>query len=250
MRIATAGLGNPASVIVVTGTGFADALAAGPAATGDILSSQGKPAAIVLSDGPKITDAAHEVVRPSPARPWPTGEEFGHVLALGGQAVCAVQIIDARSDSPDCFHFLPGMSAAAPPIGIFSTLTGDKSFEGADGGDRYETAAAVANLSEHSLPGPDGIRDNGVNFGFFGLASGTTYADALTGGAAMAVEHAPIVLTTRASFPPATAWVIAGRADPTEAPTQMPTTFTADVFGGPAAVAPALQAALTAKINP
>ena len=199
MRIATAGLGNPASVIVVTRTRLRRRAGRRTRRDRRHPQFQGKPAAIVLSDGPKITDAATKSFVQARLG-HATGEEFGHVLALGGQAVCAVQIIDARSDSPECFDFFGDVSSGTS-IGTFSTLTGDKSFEGADGGDRYETAAAVANLSEHSLPGPDGIRDNGVNFGFFGLASGTTYADALTGGAAMAVEHAPIVLTTRASFP-------------------------------------------------
>ena len=247
MQIATSGLDNPASAIVVTGTDFADALAAGPAATGDALSSQGKPAAIVLSDGATITDSATAAFVKARLGTFttPTGPQqstlASHVVALGGKSYCAVQDVD-----------IPGYPCLIPPpyIGggpVFENDPGGRGFEAVIGTDRYQTAALVANtLPTHWLPDPNvefgGYEDD---FGLFGLASGATYADALTGGAAMAVQHAPILLTARDYFPDATGKYIAKTV------TQpAPYNFEADIFGGPAAIAPALQDAVTAKIRP
>ncbi|WP_194912634.1 cell wall-binding repeat-containing protein [Catenulispora rubra] len=111
-------------------------------------------------------------------------------------------------------------------------------------GKAVDTASVY--LSGHMMPDPPGSSNfEQDNRGLFGLASGTAYADALTGGAAMAVEHAPILLTTRDIFPAETARFVANW---TTQPA--PSTFDADVFGGPAAIAQSLQDALSAKIRP
>lgn len=60
------------------------------------------------------------------------------------------------------------------------------------GASRYETAAA---LSEHAFPG-------GASIAY--LATGTSFPDALTGGAAAGVQDAPMLLTTPTSLPAAT----------------------------------------------
>jgi len=245
MKIATSGLDNPASAIVVTGNDFADALAAGPAATGDNLSAQGKPAAILLSNGATITDpatAAFVMARMVPFSGPQATSLTSHVVALGGQAYCAVQVLSSKHGPYPCSD-----TNASSGL-VFAETVDGKAFEAVIGKDRYETAADTASLflSSHLLPDPPGSSNfEQDNQGLFGLASGTTYADALTGGAAMAVEHAPILLTTRDSFPVETAKFVANW---TTQPA--PSTFDADVFGGPAAIAQSLQDALSAKIRP
>jgi hypothetical protein len=113
------------------------------------------------------------------------------------------------------------------------------------GKDRFQTAADVAShLTGHLLAGPPGGMTEQDNRGSFGIASGTTYADALTGGAAMAVEHAPILLTARDFFPADTAKYLT-----TMTGQPAPNTFDADFFGGPAAISPALESSLDAKIR-
>jgi hypothetical protein len=229
------------AVVLASGEGFADALAAGPAATGDVLSSQGKPAAIVLSDGSRITDAATRAFVEARVGSAPA-PVLSHVLALGGQATCAVQSIDAKPGTPPCL--LPPL-----PVGVggFDTIGGGKAFQAVVGADRFQTAAGLAasGLTDHTERTPDGLGFQDDR-GLFGLASGTSYADALTGGAAMAVEHAPIVLTARGYFPAATGAFINGITNRRPATD----TFAAAVFGGPAAIAPALENALIADIKP
>lgn len=62
------------------------------------------------------------------------------------------------------------------------------------GSDRFATAVAVAADSH------DGAHEGGVVF----VASGTSYADALAGGAPAALEQAPMLLTERTSLPAGT----------------------------------------------
>lgn len=235
IRIATSGLDNPASAIVVTGNDFADALAAGPAATGDRLGAGGKPAAIVLSDGGTVTDSATRSF--IEARLGGASPSAGHVLAVGGQAVCALKTIDTAAGAPPCF-IPPNLIGAG--LVDFGTEK-NKTFQGLVGADRFQTAADLAPLDYHVMPTPDGSPGSQESKGLFGLASGTTFADALTGGAALAFQHAPILLTARSFFPPATAAFINDKTGDT---------FHAEIFGGPGAIAPALQDALTVKIHP
>lgn len=68
--------------------------------------------------------------------------------------------------------------------------------------DRYQTAAVV---SEHAFP-------SGADIAY--LVSGEIFADGLSAGAAAAQEGGPVLLSTRASLPPATASELA-RLDPT-----------------------------------
>jgi hypothetical protein len=246
MRIATAGLGNPASVVVVTGLDFADALAAGPLATGDQFTAQGKPAAIVLSEGGRITDPATAAfVR---ARlgdvPGPTpGSLTSHAIALGAQAVCAVSLVDSPSGPMTCF-IPPEFYGQLYSTGTVNAGIRNTTYFAIAGIDRYQTAAAAANTHFASYSTGTGPW---LDFEFsdrFGLASGTSFPDALTGGAAMAVLHAPIVLTERDFFSSATATYVNAIVT---AP--VPNTIEADIFGGPAAVGPGLEATLNARIK-
>jgi hypothetical protein len=57
LRVARDGMGSPQHVVLATGTGFADALAAGPYAAGPFADAPGAPAAIVLSNGATLDPA-------------------------------------------------------------------------------------------------------------------------------------------------------------------------------------------------
>ena len=76
LKIAHA-LGNPAHVVLATGTGFADALAAGPYAS-DVFADNGNPAAILLTNDKVMNPAVAAYVHGAKA-----------VAAVGGQAVAA-----------------------------------------------------------------------------------------------------------------------------------------------------------------
>ncbi|GAA2021397.1 hypothetical protein GCM10009839_18000 [Catenulispora yoronensis] len=57
LRVARDGMGSPQHVVVATGAGFADALAAGPYAAGPFADASGAPGAIVLSNGAALDPA-------------------------------------------------------------------------------------------------------------------------------------------------------------------------------------------------
>ncbi|NUP53661.1 MAG: hypothetical protein HOW97_41025 [Catenulispora sp.] len=57
LKVARDGMGSPHHVVLATGAGFADALAAGPYAAGPFADGPGAPAAIVLSDGAHLDPA-------------------------------------------------------------------------------------------------------------------------------------------------------------------------------------------------
>jgi len=173
----------------------------------------------------------------------PAPTHVGHVVAVGGKAWCAVRSVDTAPSPAGCF---------IPPNAIghglwFLDTPSHRTFQALVGADRFQTASDLADtdLVGHTVPAPA----NGTTFqesrGLFGLASGTAFADALTGGAALAAQHAPILLTARDYFPSATVTSIT-----TWTSEPAPNTFEADIFGGPAAIAQPLQDALTAKVRP
>ena len=149
LDVARRGLGDPARIVVATGDGYADALAAGPFAAGpDAL--KGAPAAIVLSNGHSLDPATATYVSGKLAAAAPG--DCSTVTTVGGQATTAVQSLHA--------------GACATPLA---------------GSDRYATAVAVA----QQFPTGTSV----------GVATGGAFADALTGGAAMAALGRPLVLT-------------------------------------------------------
>ncbi|WP_212237174.1 cell wall-binding repeat-containing protein [Catenulispora pinistramenti] len=191
LTIAKAGLGNPGRIVVARGDDFADALAAGPLAADKLADSSGKPAAIVLTQGPVETAtvdvATADYIRAKETTP-------GAVTAVGGGAWAAL----TRST----FH------GAGPITGIA-------------GADRYGTAAAVAATWDTGTQSKITV----------GLATGTGFADALTGGALAALSGGPLLLTAPATLSPATAAYLH----------ELRTSIaTIDVFGGSNAIAPAV----------
>ncbi|WP_190276769.1 cell wall-binding repeat-containing protein [Catenulispora acidiphila] len=187
--IAKTGLDNPGRIVAARGDDFADALTAGPLAADKLTDASGKPAAIVLTQGP----AEKATVDPATAAYIRSKERTaGAVTAVGGGAWTALQ--------------QPAMYVAGAVTGIV-------------GGDRYGTATAVANA----------WGTNTQNKYTIGLATGTGFADALTGGALTAHANGPLLLTDPAVLSPATANYL--RAYGTSI-------ATIDVFGGPTAIAP------------
>ncbi|MEY9864443.1 hypothetical protein ABH935_010102 [Catenulispora sp. GAS73] len=150
LDVARRGLGDPSRIVVATGDGYADALAAGPYAAGPDAVSGG-PAAIVLSSGHSLDPSTAAYVSGKLAAAAPG--DCGAVTAVGVQATAAVQLVTR-----------PG--ACSTPLA---------------GPDRYATAVAVAKQF------PAGTSA--------GVATGGGFADALTGGAAMAALGRPLVLT-------------------------------------------------------
>ena len=189
LTIAKTGLNDPGRIVAARGDDFADALTAGPLAAAKLTDASGKPAAIVLTQGP----AAHATVDAATAGYIRSKETTsGAVTAVGGGAQAALL--------QPVFH-------------------GTGQFTGIAGSDRYSTAADVA-----AAWGNDTQNKYTV-----GLATGTGFADALTGGALMAHAGGPLLLTDSTTLSPATATYLHNFAT---------SIATIDVFGGPNAIAP------------
>jgi putative cell wall-binding protein len=161
-------LHDPANIVVARGDDFADALASGPLAADRMWAGRYySPAAIVLSTGNGITGPAS--LTPETAK-YVAGKLNGAhatvptgVTAVGGGAVKAVSAI-----------------AASP-----------KAFTAIAGADRYATAAKVAAAGWGTTPSEVGV------------ASGTNFPDSLTGGAMMAAEGYPLLLSDPNATSPA-----------------------------------------------
>jgi putative cell wall-binding protein len=174
-------LNNPKHVVVARGDDFADALASGPFAS-DKFADSGVPAAIVLSSGNGITDPVS--LSDGTLRYVEGKLDAAHpagqpnVAAIGGGAVRIV-----------------GAIAASNP-GSYTPIMG---------ADRYDTAAKVAAVGWGNQP-------TGL-----GVASGLNFPDSLTGGALMALQGNPLLLsnpgtTTSTLAPAAAATVTADKA--------------------------------------
>ncbi|WP_194907255.1 cell wall-binding repeat-containing protein [Catenulispora rubra] len=122
-----------------------------------------------------------------------------NVAAIGGQAATA-------------------MTAIKGSAGTYSTAVGAT---------RYETAAMVAS---HFLPNGKGAQ--------IGIATGTVFADALTGGAYQATVGGPLLLTDPKVLPASTAAAVAGFS-----------TQEINIFGGNAAISPAVAKEIAALLN-
>jgi putative cell wall-binding protein len=217
--IAKQGLDNPAHVIIATGTDYPDALAAGPAATGG-LSSGGKPAAILLSDGATVDDPATAAYIRSKLVPYQTTgplnvTSIGWSATLAGLAMIGVPKYVIDSEIKPGTPKQPGNSAWSAESGSIAFIAGI---------DRYTTAEGAA-IED---PGPNCCAPQDP---FIGYASGDGFADALTGGAAMATLHGRLLLTAPNSVPTATTALFPGPADQVKYDT-----YTATVFGGTQAV--------------
>ncbi|HEY5455230.1 MAG TPA: cell wall-binding repeat-containing protein, partial [Acidothermaceae bacterium] len=94
------------------------------------------------------------------------------------------------------------------------------------GVDRYATAAAVGTL----FSSPTQV----------GVASGFTFADALTGGAYEAHFGGPLLLTAPATLPGSTSSYLTGAKS---------SIVTTDIFGGTAAISAAVQTAISTALG-
>lgn len=117
LDIARRGLGDPAHIILATGLGYADALAAGPFAAGPA-ASNGTPAAILLTNGSAMDPATAAYVRTKAAGSTPSSVS---IWAVG----------------------TPAVKASAAAGGYVIPLAG---------GDRYATDAAVVNATTAAGP--------------------------------------------------------------------------------------------------
>ena len=233
MQIATQGLGNPANVLVVTGSDFPDALAAGPVATSTKYTADGKPAAIVLTNGDKVSDpatAAFIRARFGYTPPSSTQTNYGPdspVLAVGGSAL----------------HALAEMSGVGDLWPEANNCSGATiKFQIAAGEDRYSTAACLFGWGTRLEN--VGSAYNGDTPENIGLANGTTFADALSGAAALATTGGSILLTAPDSLPEPTesAFDSNRRNHLNAGPGAIFPTIAVDIFGGPEAISPAIEA--------
>jgi putative cell wall-binding protein len=166
-------------VTVASGTNFPDALAAGPAAA----AARG-PLLLVPQDGPLTTTISTEL----------TGLNPSSVNIAGGTAAIS-SLVESE---------LPGFSA-----GTVFRLAGQ---------DRYETAAALA-----------GITNGGLGKTVF-IATGASFPDALGGSAAAGRLGGALLLTDRLVLPAATSTALTS-GNPTKVV----------ILGGTAVIDPAIQ---------
>ena len=165
------------TAIVATGTAFADALAAGPVAY------DGLP--LILTDGTTLSASAAGAL---------TDNDITQVIIIGGTA--------AVSD---------GVKTSIEALGIF---TGRIS-----GADRYATATAWADFMAKDGPTASvaGAFDGGLGWGTPSgvlLASGTNFADALSGGPLSWSWNYPIILTDPAVLSANTqTWLVAHKTN-------------------------------------
>ncbi|GAA2016490.1 hypothetical protein GCM10009839_10110 [Catenulispora yoronensis] len=237
LTIAEQGLDNPNHVVLVTGKDFPDALAAGPAATG-LLASDGKPAAILLSDGDTVEDrdtAAYVVAKMNGFGQTtfivPNVSAIGWSASVAGMKLAGVDPRVIATKQPP--------TGPNTNLGVYDDVEHDphnlRSLNVVAGSDRYTTAQAAA------------AYDRGDNFccigndPFVGYASGATFADALTGGAAMATIHGRLFLTEPTSVPAADTDVVNNLFGAK--------THTAFIFGGTAAVSQHVENQLSALLQ-
>jgi hypothetical protein len=193
LDIAERGLGSPQHVVLATGLDYADALAAGPFATGAAATASG-PAAVILTDGKTLAPDVRAFIASRVAQ---STQNAPTAWAIGGQAVTA--------------------TAGLP--GYIRPLAGST---------RYDTdikvvQAAMAAGAVHQL----------------GIATGTGFPDALTGGALTAATGGELVLVP-STLPQATANLLSALR---------PQLASVELFGGTAVIGPALAGQVTSVVN-
>jgi hypothetical protein len=156
-------LNNPKHVVVARGDDFADALASGPFASDKFTDSASVPAAIVLSTGNGIT----EPVALTPATAQYVTGKLNATHTTGQPNVAAI---------------------GGGAVKAVSALSSD--FTPIAGADRFDTAAKVASVGWGAKPTA------------LGVASGMNFPDSLTGGALMALQGNPLLLSDPAAVTP------------------------------------------------
>ena len=199
----TAALG-PGVAQTLTGLGYEVVRYGGSnryATAAAIASGLGNPRTILLADGSSFADALSAGTAAATAG--------GAVLLTDGTSVGAVTAAYLAVHPPSTLYALGGSAAAADPSAIKIA-----------GADRYATAVLVA---QTFFPKPTVV----------GLASGTNYPDALTGGANMAVRGGPMLLTDPDALSSETLAYLDSITS---------SAAVIDVFGGPAAISNAVVA--------
>jgi beta propeller repeat protein len=178
------------------------------------------------------------------------GDNFPDALALGPIAACAQgPILLVRTDGVPAtvasvvdtfdlkFGFIAGDTSAVS-VSTATTLNVLLAANGAmgpcvrwAGSNRYETATAVVNA---------GLANRWIDLDTLGVATGSTFPDALSGGAALGYYGSPVILTSGTSLSGAASTFLTaheyeiGRVD---------------VFGGPSVVSAAVYDAVASKIK-
>ncbi|ACU69173.1 PKD domain containing protein [Catenulispora acidiphila DSM 44928] len=213
LLIAHLGLGDPRHLIIAIGGDFADALAAGPFAADSAEVVDGKPAAILLSGkangNDTITDAGTAAYIDA------------KVQSNGGLSHCTDPNLITAVGGPALTAFLNQEHKATKYACV----------DGIVGADRYATSSQLAGQwtnPEHP-----------------GVAVGTTFPDALSGGAYEASLGQPLLLTNPTSLPSSTATALASMYPPHE----NTRTRSVVIFGGTSAVSSAVENQIIAKVH-
>ncbi len=158
-----------------------------------------------------------------------TGINFPDALAAGPAAAHlhgVVLLTNGSSLTPAVAAYLAAHPGTVYAIGG-PAVAADPSATALSGADRYATAAAVASML---FTAPANV----------GVASGTAFPDALSGGAFQAHFGGPLVLTDPHNLPAATGTYLTG-ADST--------IVTTNVFGGDSALSPTVQTAVATALG-
>lgn len=193
LDIAEHGLNSPQHVVLATGLDYADALAAGPFATGPAATVSG-PAAVILTDGKTLAPDVRAFITSRVAQ---STQNAPTAWAIGGQAVTATT----------------GLRGYVTPL---------------SGATRYDTdikvvQAAMATGTIHQL----------------GIATGTGFPDALTGGALTAATGGELILVP-STLPAQTANLLSALR---------PQLTSVELFGGTAVISPGLATQITTAVN-
>lgn len=95
LQVARDGMDSPQHVVLATGTGFADALAAGPYAAGPFADAPGAPAAIVLSDGAHLDPATAAFLKGKTVAT--VGAQAGHAWPVAAQSFSGLDRFDTAA---------------------------------------------------------------------------------------------------------------------------------------------------------
>lgn len=95
LRVAHDGMGSPQHVVLATGAGFADALAAGPYAAGPFADAPGAPAAIVLSDGAHLDPATAAFLKGKTVAT--VGAQAGHAWPTAAKSFSGLDRFDTAA---------------------------------------------------------------------------------------------------------------------------------------------------------
>jgi hypothetical protein len=159
-----------------------------------------------------------------------TGLNFPDGVAAGAAAAhigAAVLLTDGPSQAAATAQYLAAHPSDARTAVGGPAAAADPGATPIVGTDRYDTSAQLA----QALFGTPSV---------VGLASGTTFADALAGGVDVAGRGGPVLLVPPTSTPPApiASYLAANKS----------TIILVDVFGGPAAISDAMVSAVQAQL--